>query len=277
MAAVGDSKALGGELKLAPPPPYSGSVENWEEWSWQLKSYVSLFEPHIAKSLESVEGKSDAIDDKYLEDCEKNNNPRVALEQSKRVPWNLIMISKQFQYLLAQLTHDAAKLTVRLNLDGNGFETWKEFYERVSLPSRARSVSYLSRIIDHRLRDSQFETDLQEFMTLEIKNEKATGKKLDDDLLVTLLMAETQGPLQQHLRLNVDPSYLTKYCKRFVFGIRQDILQEGDCAPNGPAPMEIDQIGAVRGKKARKGYGKGMKGKGNWRKGFWTKGFGKGK
>ena len=43
-------------------------------------------------------------------------------------------------------------------------------------------------------------------MTLKNKHEKATGKKLDDDLLVTLMMAKTQGPLQQHLRLNVDPA-----------------------------------------------------------------------
>ena len=64
-------------------------------------------------------------------------------------------------------------------------------------------MNYLSKIIEHRLRDSQFETDPQEFITLKNKHEKATGKKLDDDLLVTLLMATTQWPLQQHLRLNV--------------------------------------------------------------------------
>ena len=59
MASIGDWRALGGELKLAPPPPYPGSIEHWEEWLWQLKSYVSLFKPHIAKLLESAEGKSD--------------------------------------------------------------------------------------------------------------------------------------------------------------------------------------------------------------------------
>eukprot|EP00439_Symbiodinium_sp_Y106_P074756 s3238_g14.t1 len=116
------------------------------------------------------------------------------------------MFSKQLHYLLAQLTQEAAKITVRLNMDGNGFETWRALYERFSLPDRARSVNYLSRTIDHKLRDSQFETDLQEFMTLQNKHEKATGKKLDGDLLVTLMMAKTQGPLQQHLRLSVDPA-----------------------------------------------------------------------
>ena len=162
MASIGDSKGIGGELKLNPPPPFSGAIEHWEEWSWQFKSYVALFKPHMSKLLESVEGKSDTITDKYLEDREKDNNPTFQQgDPSKRLPYQLVMFSKQLHYLLAQLTQEAAKTTVRLNMDGNGFETWRALYERFSLPDRARSVNYLSRIIDHKLRDSQFETDLQ--------------------------------------------------------------------------------------------------------------------
>ena len=267
---------------MAPPPPFSGSIEHWEEWSWQLKSYVSLFKPRVSKLLEAVEGKTETIDDKFLDEWEKTNNPTFQLtDKSKHRPYQLVQFSKQLHYLLAQLTSDAARTTVRLNNDGNGFETWRALYDRFSLPDRAWSVNYLSRIIDHKLRDSQFETDLQEFMALKNKHEKATGKKLDDDLLVTLMMAKTSGPLQQHLRLNVDPATTFNqvlqtirvwYTSRHITGWR------GSIASNGPAPMEVDQIGAIgsRGKRGRKGYGKG-KGKGNWPKGFWPKGFSKGR
>ena len=113
------------------------------------------------------------------------------------------------------------------------------------------------------------------------KHEKARGKKLDDDLLVTLMMAKTQGPLQQHLRLNVDPATTFDqvlqtirvwYQSRHITGWRSS-----GTVNNGVAPMEIDQIGAVRGRGRRKGCGKSKgKGKGNWPKGFWPAGFGKG-
>ena len=197
MSSIGEPLSEVHELTLN-PPSYSRSIERWEERSWQVKSYVSLFKPHIAELLESVEGKADTIDDKCVGDWEKCNNLTLALAAAQQTPGGLVPFSKQVQYLLANLTNDAAKLTVRLNNDGNGFDTWRALYERVSLPGRARSVNYLSRTIDHRLRDPQ----LQEFITSKNKHEKATGKNLDDDLLLALLM--TQGPLQQHLRLNFD-------------------------------------------------------------------------
>ena len=140
MASIGDSRALGGELTLAFPPPFSGSFEHWEEWSWQLKSYVSLFKPHIAKLLEAVEGKSDTITDKYMDDWEKDSNPTFRQSDlSKKTPYQVVQFSKQLHYLLAQLTLEAAKTTVRLNMDGNGFETWRALYDRFSLPDRAWS------------------------------------------------------------------------------------------------------------------------------------------
>ena len=77
MASIGDSKGIGGELKLNPPPPFSGAIEHWEEWSWQFKSYVSLFKPHVSILLESVEGTSDTITDKYLAILHSNRVIRV--------------------------------------------------------------------------------------------------------------------------------------------------------------------------------------------------------
>ena len=61
----------------------------------------------------------------------------------------------------------------------------------------------MNEIIGLRLRDDHLESDLSEFIILKNKHEKTSGRPLDNDLLVMLLMQNTVGPLQQHLRLNV--------------------------------------------------------------------------
>ena len=132
--------------------------------------------------------------DQHLEDFEAANCPNQ----------RLVDFSRQLHYLLAQITDGPARLVVRLNEGGNGFETWRQLYERFALPDKARGVSLLSRLLDFRFRDASFEADLTEFISLKNKHEKATGKLLDDDLLVTLMVNKTSGALQQHLRLNVD-------------------------------------------------------------------------
>ena len=153
-------------------------------------------------------------------------------------------------------------------------------------------MSLLSRLLDFKLRDATFEADLTEFISLKNKHEKATGKPLNDDLLVTLMVNKTSGSLQQHLRLNVDA--LTTFSD--VLSITKQYYQSRHLAnwrsssdPNGPAPMDI---GAAywkgkgkswnsKGKERNwKGKGKGkFKGKGK-KGGSWnwnSKGFSKGK
>ena len=46
------------------------------------------------------------------------------------------------------------------------------------------------------------ESDLSNFMILKNRLGKTAGRPLGNDLLITLLMQKTVGPLQQHVRLN---------------------------------------------------------------------------
>ena len=59
------------------------------------------------------------------------------------------------------------------------------------------------RSLPFRLRQDHLESDLSDFIILKNRHEKTTGAPLDNDLLITLIMQKTTGPLQQHLRLNV--------------------------------------------------------------------------
>ena len=194
MAAFGDWQGLGGEIKLFPPPHYSGEPDKWEDWSWQLKSYVALYKPHAREVMDLAEGAPNPITDQVLTNYQVNHIGHDV---------QLLVFSRQLHYLLAQITEGPARLIVRLNERGNGFESWRQVHERFSLPDRARGVSLLSQLLDFRLRDASFEADLTEFLSLKNRHEKATGRALQDDLLVTMMVNKTHGPLQQHLRLNV--------------------------------------------------------------------------
>ena len=162
-------------------------------------------------------------------------------------------------------------MIVRLNEAGNGFETWRQLYDRFALPSRAKGVSLLSQLLEHQFRDAHFAADLTSFIVLKNKHERATGQSLSDDLLVTLMMNKTRGQLQQHLRLQANS--LRTFDQVLV--IIKEYYQSRHLVSSklhdsqGPA-------GKGKGKKRKgfmKGKGKGfMKGKG---KGF-PKGKGKG-
>ena len=69
-----------------------------EDWIWQVKAYVSLF-------------------DDALECLEANTTELVDTE--------LVKFSRQVRYLLAQTTSESNRLVVRGNTELNGFESWR--------------------------------------------------------------------------------------------------------------------------------------------------------
>ena len=83
------------------------------------------------------------------------------------------------------------------------FEIWRRLHKQFSPPERARATNLLNEIIGFRFRNDYLESDLSEFMILVIGHEKTTRRPLDNDLLITLLLQKTVGPLQQHLHLSV--------------------------------------------------------------------------
>ena len=127
----------------------------------------------------------------------------------------------------------------------------------------------MNEIIAFRLRSDHLQSDLSDFIILKNRHEKTTGVPLDNDLLITLIMQKTSGPLQQHLRLNVrNISTFTEALEivyRYIKSRHLVVPSRND----GPVDMDI---GALKGKKGYKAKGKGMyKGK---RKGFGFKGKG---
>ena len=256
-----------GKLRLPLPKTFSGEPSDWEDWSWNFKSYLAIFQ-------------QDAVD--FLARSETSNTEIVDAHFTSALPAEeaaeMRMFSRKLHYLLANLCTGSARLLVRQNEAGNGFETWRRLSQRFSLPDATRHVSLLTRILEWKFNTQTFEQDFNAWETVKAKYEQQTGTPIPDSVLVATLMNKTSGALQQHLRLNAATMNTYEQMRNTLvqYFRSRHILTSSD---SGLAPMDI---GALKGKGYFKGKSKGKgKGFGHWNftkgKGGKSKGKGKGK
>ena len=255
MANFGDT-GIGGSARLPLPDKFDGKMEHWEDWSWQVKAYVSLFKIEALRVLENAEVATAQITDDALERLEANETELVDTE--------LVKFSRQLHYLLTQITSESARLVVRGNVEMNGLESWRLLARRFSLPGTALDISLLTRVLEFKFRAEQFEQDFSEWETLKARYERQSGTALPDSILVATLLNKTSGTLQQHLRLNVRSldtyetvrNVITAYYQsRHVTGFRS-------LSDTGPSPMEIGGVWQRKGMKGGRGRSPHWKGKG---------------
>ena len=279
MANFGDI-GIGGSARLPLPDRFDGKMEHWEDWSWQVKAYVSLFKAEALGVLEHAEVATAQITDDALERLEANGTELVDTE--------LVKFSRQLHYLLTQITSESARLVFRGNVEMNGLESWRLLARRFSLPGTALDISLLTRVLEFKFRTEQFEQDFSEWETLKARYERQSGTALPDSILVATLLNKTSGTLQQHLRLNVRSLDTYDAVRNVITAFYQSRHVTGFRSPSdtGPSPMEIGGVWQRKGMKGGRGkspFGP-LKGKGKSKgkrwfplsKGNW-KGKGRGK
>ena len=258
------NKELSGSMKLPLPAKFSGKYEDWEDWSWTFKTYMNMMEPSLAPYMDKVQDMPLEVTDEDL--IEEGND---TLTRSR------ITFSRKLHYFLALITEDAAKLVVRQNSTGNGFETWRLLSHKFTLPGTTRDVGLLSQILGFSFSDQDFQKDFDRWEDLKKKYERDTKSTIPDSVLIALLVSKTKGPLLTHLRLNL--AGLKNY-----HNLRDEILQyhktvhvlnQGTSSKSGATPMEVDAlinalqtggpdelVAALHGKGYfnRKGKGKGL-------------------
>ena len=77
-------------MKLPLPEKFTGKLEEWEEWSWQVKSYISLFHPEVTQVIDSAEITAATVTDEKL----------TVIEQSEEAITGLVAVSRQLHYLV---------------------------------------------------------------------------------------------------------------------------------------------------------------------------------
>ena len=197
MASLGDDGDFTGRAKVPLPDRFSGQPSDWEEWSWNFKAYLAMFESASVSTLERIEENptQEITDDDMTVMLD-------ALDVDQEATAKRVLFSRKLHYLLAQLVKESARLVIRQNVQSNGFETWRRLYNRFALPDATRATSLLTQLLDFRFNPATFEQDFSTWETLKVKYERQTGAELPDGVSVATLLNKTSGALQEHLRLN---------------------------------------------------------------------------
>ena len=288
--AIGGEGDFAGKLRLPLPETFSGNPADWEEWAWNFKAYISMFETIAVTLMDRAELRAEEFLDEHLQVTLDTGD--VDAEQTA----NRVLFSRKLHYLLSQLVRDSAKLIVRQNEDSNGFETWRRLYKKFSLPGATRSTSLLTQLLDFKFNPATFEQDFNVWETIKTRYERQSGQPLPDGVLVATLLNKTTGALQQHLRLNartlqtyaqVREVILEYHRSRLLMNPVAQTSANATFAGGASAPMDIGALAAAlwKGKgQGRKGKGKGKgkdfsksSGKGGQHWNFMMKGKGKGK
>ena len=71
-ATMDVTKELSGSMELPLPNKVTGRYEDWEDWSWTFKTYMTMIEPTLAPYMEQVQDTPLEITDADL--VEKDND-----------------------------------------------------------------------------------------------------------------------------------------------------------------------------------------------------------
>ena len=171
MAAVGGFNQVG-PFQLQPPRGFSGKREDFEEFVFKLKSYLCMINPKYFPRLQALQGRvhelapADFQDDRGNEDNE------------------LIQMATHLQWLLVTLCSGAASTSLRRETTENGFESYRKLCQRYMVPSKARSVGWLSKILKPDLNMNVFEDTFSSWEDEIIKYEKETKTPISDDVKI---------------------------------------------------------------------------------------------
>ena len=271
MASLGADGDFTGKLRLPLPDTFSGQPADWEEWAWNFKAYISMFETGAVALLDRAEMMTDELTDEALQVVLDTGDVDQDATAAR------VLFSRKLHYLLSQLVKDSAKFVVRQNDDSNGFETWRRLYAKFALPDATRSTSLLTQLLDFRFNPSTFEQDFNVWETIKTKYERQSGQALPDGVLVATLLNKTTGALQQHLRLNARALQTYAQVREVILEYHRSRLLMNPVAQTSAnatfqggtsAPMDI---GALKGK-GKKGKGKGKSPHWNFMKGKGKKG-----
>jgi hypothetical protein len=252
---------------------------------------MSMMEPSLSAYMESVRDMPLEVTDEDLK--VESNEVRTKARQT---------FSRKLHYLLALLTEDGARLLVRQNTSGNGFETWRQLSQKFTLPGTTRNVGLFFQLLSYSFSDAAFQTDFDKWEDSKKKYERDTKTSIPDSVLIALLIGKTRGALLTHLRLNLAGLKTYQALREEILQRHKTnhVLKQDGHTSKGPVAMEVDALidvlqtsgtdglvaalhgkGYFKGKGKSKGNfhsGKGYKGKSNFKgKGNFNRFKGKGK
>eukprot|EP00971_Amphidinium_carterae_P046144 908413-Amphidinium_carterae.2 len=166
--------------------------------------------------------------------------------------------STQLYYLLIMSCRDSA-LTRIVNVGvAEGLLAWRALCRHHNPSSAARHASLLLDLLAFSF-EGDVQARLEEYDRVVAQYESITKQRLQDDIRLGVVIRQLpEGPLRQHILLNLDRYNSYSKVKEEVIAV----VRAQSAAMSAPMPMDISAMGAQQTKGSwGKGSGKGDKGK----------------
>jgi len=230
-----------GPFQFNAPKEFSGKREDFEEWAYKLRAYMSLINPDYNVHMIALQDKEDEVSQDMFKKRDGSEDT------------TLVQLAVHLQWMLVTLCTGSASAFLRRETGQNGFESYRKLCQRYMIPGNAKSVGRLSKILRPNLNNGSFEDSFSSWEDEIQKYEKETKSTLSDDVKVAVLLSETRGPLQEHLRLNASTMSNYNDVKDIIV---QYFRTKSNFKGQEPTPMEIGAYWNYY-----TGQGKGPKGK----------------
>ena len=215
---------------LGKPETFKGDANEFADWQFIFKSYMSCVNPLFAELLERVEASKVPVPNRFLKENER-------------------AMSSQLYFVLVMLLRNRA-LDIAYNAGvAEGLEAYRRLRQQYHPRVASRYVGSLSAILATKF-GSDIEAELESFDKVVRRYEMESGKTIDDEMLLGIVIHGLQDQAtRDHLIMNA--SRLTTYDT-----VRTELLEmarTNRVLQQMPVPMDIS---AAR----YKGKGKGKKG-----------------
>ena len=175
-----------------PPPFFTGDYCQYEEWLFKLQAYLGLIDRDFDLVLPLAQ-----VATRQIEDADVRTHILDPTQASKAVD-----LSRDLHYILINICQGAAATVVRQKrYNANGCETLRLLHNRFSLPVGARSVGYLTKLLEPTFNEAQLEEHFLQWEYDINRYEKDNGAALPEGIKIAILLNKTKGALQQHLQL----------------------------------------------------------------------------
>ena len=228
------------DTRIGKPLVFSGDESTWGDWSFKLRSYVSVVDLQLGRMMEAAE---------------------LAAHASVWIPSEPLNqdMDAQLRYLLVMLTSGPALHIIRQQ--PSGVQSFRDLARRYNPRSHARSLAQLQEIM-HFDFGQEPATDLMiVFERLVGEYETSSGEALGVQVKCAVLLERVPPELRTHLLLTCGsrPDYAIMRQTVESYSVARRSWQPGHSTTMGEAPMEIDAVYGDRGKKGT--HAKGKKGK----------------
>ena len=101
-----------------------------EEWSWTFQAYLSMFDAQAASFMDQheLDPAEVTVTDEDLAVTIQDELGTLVVDREATA--RRVTLSRKLHDLLANLTTESARLTVRQNYESNGFEAWRRLVKK---------------------------------------------------------------------------------------------------------------------------------------------------